>query len=908
MSESPLITQNQCLQQPNDDMWKIDIKCQSLNDDQQIANQQIFSTESLVLYKSPIPLASQGKCTSDFNPETSDEKLFILIEDQTQSQKELNQHLDFQTRIVENSSSSQSKGDLQSFKSARSIVTKGSHGKERYQSVRSSQSIVRDSLENLRLQTLTTYSELKENQASLKDIRKVQEVFKTLSHESPKKLSKNSSHSSRHNHRENPVRQSFIPPPPQPINKLLTSMAQFFTQQQKPEKQDNNYIKLPISLQPSLGNQHSVFSIITNQTIVKDQDKLIDSIKKKINDHFQRKPQTVKAATKIEDKQQLKIIDNLFEYQRSILIQTALMKYQFNSPHFLSMIENGKIENILTEQLETFVKILPRQNELQKLKETILSEGYINYEEAQGKTKLGTVESFFILIQSYPKLQLKAEILLDIALFQDKINDLMMLNENWTKVFDFIIKNENLRSIVYLIQQSLIQLQYGDTQFSKQMYQFNILEINRVFEVKSTKNAQKTMYDVLFKDLFLLSEDRQWLIFSEPQISMIRVVMRDNISQFYLKINELTNIHQKVQTEFNQWDLNDKVFRSTLESFQKFYQEHVKIVVQQTSKQFDIAVQNFLEYFGQEDISNLDQIIQTIFEFSIKHQKVYEKILIKIRNQQRQSNMIKEERSTPSKQPHHSRTASDVNQHLISAPKKISHQRVKSNLLGEKQSPIVQQAKQKQCPHSIRTKNVSPRDSHIPKLQEIDEFSQSNNSNAPKTQKKQALNKQLFNAASKSCLKSPAKAEPSPSQSSRKGPEEEKVALNTAFGENALPNQINIGINFAMNELSSRNKAIVLKDQGKLRSACTAGQNQSFLTAVHKKGISKENDKALSQFQTGTSNGGASGPAQYINSGKQSKIMGRGNSNAILNLKQQDPQQQQRVKSRLEQISKQARF
>lgn len=53
------------------------------------------------------------------------------------------------------------------------------------------------------------------------------------------------------------------------------------------------------------------------------------------------------------------------------------MKYKFNTDKFIKLIKSGIIEDIETEQLEMFVKILPKPNEIQRLKEAIISEGNI---------------------------------------------------------------------------------------------------------------------------------------------------------------------------------------------------------------------------------------------------------------------------------------------------------------------------------------------------------------------------------------------------------------------------------------------------------------------------------------------------------------------------------------------------
>ena len=51
------------------------------------------------------------------------------------------------------------------------------------------------------------------------------------------------------------------------------------------------------------------------------------------------------------------------------------MKYHFNQESFLQKIREGRVEDLETEAIEIFEKVLPKPQEVQKLKEAILSEG-----------------------------------------------------------------------------------------------------------------------------------------------------------------------------------------------------------------------------------------------------------------------------------------------------------------------------------------------------------------------------------------------------------------------------------------------------------------------------------------------------------------------------------------------------
>eukprot|EP00347_Sterkiella_histriomuscorum_P005032 403358161 len=979
LSESPLIlATNQNHHKPNDDMWKFNDEMLVQRDIPQVRpiqhqnsgfvfnpsltpNQQIFSTESLVLFKSPILQANQSHSSSDsknfysfagtqpqissqdikqvkssqnqdilseganekqtqsadFNPETSqDRNAFIIIQDQNRSdiipsldrnmiansqttsihrtqtgtgtgsaaavsQKSSQRHLLFQPHLVQSISDKTPSKNSSSYQSVKSIQTKrsgsgsrkGTAGKDRYNPQRSSQSLVKESLEKLKLQTLSTYSDLKENQASISEIRRVQEVFSVL--QSSENSQKQSSQTSQLKIKDSEVRSSIIPPPPFPIGDLMRSMTQFFSRKQAAETKFvplQNLIRLPIIVSMNSNKSNSIFSHDQLQL----EQAQIQELKTKIEANFQKKVQ----ASKTKE-------------------QTALMKYKFNETEFLRLIVYGKIEELETEKLEMFIKILPKTAEIQKLKEVVLQEGFNDIQEAlENDVKFGSVELFMIKTLEIPNLEVKSLILLDIAKFQDFTNDYLMLIENWICTFNSIKQNFLLHRAIKCTQLAIAQFYNNDQPLmSHNLPVFDILDLNQIFEIKSSKNNQKCLYDYICKQLITMSNYNHAIenlscqeIFPDDQLNIIRSVLRDNHTVIYQRAEELSSKQKSIETNFKKWDQGDKEFWQTLQNFQTFYDESVKHLIEQSKRKFDLATQEFMEFFMISDVSLIDKAIQVFYDFHFKHQKIFEKVMqrrkAKLLKQQNQNlHLLRQVKETPEKLANHQRNQSDVQQHLISAPKKISHQRVKSGLnsgvAANNKSPMLNQVsrymKQYDKQPSQRTDKInesaqnknkakgrnSPRDSNMPQLTHEDLSMSDFSNNGPKTQKKSSLSKQLFQVASKSNLKkgSPMKFESTPSiKNLRLKTQDSPTQMpfdaldNIDMLENLIAGKLKVNLNesghsrntgethFQMNSAASQTKKQSIINQGGLKK-----EQSSFLNMAHKKVMQKENLSTYNQ-------------------------------------------------------------
>lgn len=99
---------------------------------------------------------------------------------------------------------------------------------------------------------------------------------------------------------------------------------------------------------------------------------------------------------------------------------------------------------------------------------------------------------------------------------------------------------------------------------------FDILDINKLFEIKSTIKQHKCLYDYVVKRLISMNEPDQLVIFKDEELSILRFVMRENIEAVGIKRQGIDKIQKLIAEHFNKWDKNDKDFYKTLEHFNVF--------------------------------------------------------------------------------------------------------------------------------------------------------------------------------------------------------------------------------------------------------------------------------------------------------------------------------------------------
>lgn len=99
-----------------------------------------------------------------------------------------------------------------------------------------------------------------------------------------------------------------------------------------------------------------------------------------LSKHFKKKVVTAKpviqAQAKPKSQERLRKIENVFDFQRNLAIQLQMINNKLDA-NTLRQIDEGCIDELSQEKLESFVRIYPKENEVKKL-ETKLAEVGIN--------------------------------------------------------------------------------------------------------------------------------------------------------------------------------------------------------------------------------------------------------------------------------------------------------------------------------------------------------------------------------------------------------------------------------------------------------------------------------------------------------------------------------------------------
>lgn len=104
-------------------------------------------------------------------------------------------------------------------------------------------------------------------------------------------------------------------------------------------------------------------------------------------------------------------LNNVLNYQRSILVQTAVLKNKIG-PSLYEKIDRGDIHELTLEVLDAFLSAYPKESEIKALKAAISKFNIFDYAEALVKLECGNLEQFMLQVLSHKSdLQQKAEIL-----------------------------------------------------------------------------------------------------------------------------------------------------------------------------------------------------------------------------------------------------------------------------------------------------------------------------------------------------------------------------------------------------------------------------------------------------------------------------------------------------------------
>lgn len=179
-------------------------------------------------------------------------------------------------------------------------------------------------MEKLKIQTLTTYNDLKNSQAPQSEIRRVQEAFSLLtdSCEAPQIIRNEMIKRSGENQIAAEVKQIMPPPPPPPAPPLMMNLFSSVTSLFKAPRVQTNLVRLPLnpsSVKPGL-DENTIFSVSLTEPETRDvlNRKLQKNFKRVVAQSRMSKLNPLPVPTKALGEQ--KKIQNVFEYQRAIQI------------------------------------------------------------------------------------------------------------------------------------------------------------------------------------------------------------------------------------------------------------------------------------------------------------------------------------------------------------------------------------------------------------------------------------------------------------------------------------------------------------------------------------------------------------------------------------------------------------
>lgn len=95
-----------------------------------------------------------------------------------------------------------------------------------------------------------------------------------------------------------------------------------------------------------------------------------------------------------------KKLENVLNYQRSIVVQTSILRHRIGE-QFFEQIDQGDIHELTLEQLESFLAAYPKEQEIEALQAAIQKHGIFILSEALEKLECGKTEQFMLQVLTH---------------------------------------------------------------------------------------------------------------------------------------------------------------------------------------------------------------------------------------------------------------------------------------------------------------------------------------------------------------------------------------------------------------------------------------------------------------------------------------------------------------------------
>ena len=125
------------------------------------------------------------------------------------------------------------------------------------------------------------------------------------------------------------------------------------------------------------------------------------------------------------------------------------------------------------------------------------------------------------------------------------------MSDKWINVFETIIHNKTLKSIVNFTLSCASHLN-GDSSLKC----FDITELTKVFELKSSEDSSKVLYHYILKyafgfcniqNLADLYSKGALVLFTDDELNQFRFCLRENIDCIFSKHRELLSVYDFVK-------------------------------------------------------------------------------------------------------------------------------------------------------------------------------------------------------------------------------------------------------------------------------------------------------------------------------------------------------------------------
>jgi hypothetical protein len=182
-------------------------------------------------------------------------------------------------------------------------------------------------------------------------------------------------------------------------------------------------------------------------------------------------------------------------------------------------------------------------------------------------------------------------------------------------VFDLVSSNIFIRDLVRFAIQS------GTILNAEKPIAFDIRDLLKLFEVKSTVEKSKSLYHYILKICFKLDQHeysslvelkrcQTIQIFSEKEITLIKASLREGFETVPSKINSLIQAYEFVFAQVNSWDnVNDPEFYQSMLRFIEIYELTAQSTIQAKNESITSKLSNFLEYFCESSVEGVDKVL-----------------------------------------------------------------------------------------------------------------------------------------------------------------------------------------------------------------------------------------------------------------------------------------------------------